>query len=100
MATISAAKPELSMKVARERSMTIRSGFSCVIALSDSLTAGETCRSISPLSGKTFTEVDGAAFFFIQLLQSSTQRHPSVSIIVFHIGKVIGRVAASSSQNV
>src|SRR6266478_8506661 len=68
-----AARPALSMYVTSERSITTRSGFFSIIAVSDAVTTGETCRSISPLSGNTLgwsrwgLGASGDAFlFFIQ----------------------------------
>src|SRR6267378_4144784 len=68
-----AARPALSMYVTSERSITMRSGFFSIMAVSDAVTTGETCRSISPLSGNTLGRspcgfgADGDAFsFFIQ----------------------------------
>src|SRR5205809_7292326 len=51
----------------------MRSGFFSIIAVSDAVTTGETCRSISPLRGSTlggsrygFGAGEEASFFFIQ----------------------------------
>src|SRR5438067_6099662 len=41
------------MQVTSERSTTKSLGFFSIMALSDAVTEGETCRSISPLSGNT-----------------------------------------------
>src|SRR5437867_11947128 len=54
MPSMRTARPELSKYVTLVRSTTTTSGFLAIIVRNDSATSGETWRSISPSSGKTF----------------------------------------------
>src|SRR5438132_13286546 len=73
----------------------MRCGFFSIIAVSDAVTTGETCRSISPLSGSTsgrsrygFGAGGEASFFFIN--PSFVHGSPSERIDhLFHTCKVI-----------